>query len=109
MQALRTLFTPAGTPTQTESSGLYKRPRASLGSGYPGKGYTKVPPARVPSRIPGGDSSFPNGGPFGVAQKKSTSYDSGGDPTGTRLYPQSPESCLLRGILPGVLRQRLLV
>ena len=47
----------------------------------------KGTPARVPSRIPGGDSSFPNGGPFGEAQKKSTTYDSGGDPRGTRPNP----------------------
>ena len=61
------------------------------GVGIPGEGVLKGTPARVPSRIPGGDSSFPNGGPFGVAQTKSTSYDSGGDPTGTRFYPQNPE------------------
>ena len=89
---------------QHESSGLTNGREPPWGAGTPGRGYSAVPPARVPSRIPGGDSSFPNGGPFGEAQNKSTTYDSGGDPIGARLYPQDPESCLLRGYSPwGVL------
>ena len=51
--------------TQSGESGLYKRPRASQGGGYPRLGgYSGVSPAWVPSRgplggIPWGDRSFP--------------------------------------------------
>ena len=59
-------------------SGLYKRPTNLPGGvgtqglgdtlGYPPPGY----PPEVPWGIPWGDRSFPNGGPFGEAQTKST-------------------------------------
>ena len=80
----------------------YKRPRASQGSGYPGLGgYSGVSSPGYPPKIPGGDCTFPSGGSFGAAQNKSTQYDSGGIPTGTRFYPRlTPETSLPMGRPP---------
>jgi len=75
---------------------------ASLpGEWVPRQGVLQGTPARVPSRIPGGDSSFPNGGPFGEAQTKSTTYDSGGAPEVHAPAPQPKQSLQIGRHPPG--------